>query len=249
MAEEGFRTDRVSISAEVLLSKDIVLPVKGLYTVMIALAGKGGVCHLTEQQLAELTMTTDTKTIRKYLGILIRAGLIHLEKKSHYVILDPVTNHFATLLKDAQRRLARAEYIGETLMREWLTLLVALINYQDNARLPSIKNPQTRELLELDRFYPPHVAFEFNGPQHYGPTVKYPDPVKAIELEVRDLIKQAQCVRNGITLVIVKPEDLSREGMLRRIGDLLPLRPGAGESVVAEFLEKESWRYRRRYFD
>ncbi len=199
MEDDKIRPDRVFVSVEVLLSKDLTLPVKGLYAAMLALTGKDGVCNLTERQLADLVMIADRRTIRKHIGTLIKAGLAQLQERSRYVMLDPVTNYYATLLKDAQRRLARAEYFGEALMREWLTLLIAVQNYIDNARLPFMRNPQSRELFELDRHYPPRVAFEFNGPQHYGPTVKYPDPTKAAQQEGHDLMKQGLCTIHGIT--------------------------------------------------
>ena len=248
MAEEEKRLDYVSVSADVLLSKDLTWPIKGFYGSLVAFAGKDGVGHLTEEKLSELTML-DPKTVRRYMLRLTRAGLVQLEKRSHYLIVDPVVAYYAVRLHDVQHRLRHALFIGEALMREWLTLLVAVLNFQDNARVSKIINPKTREYLELDRFFPPDVAFEFNGPQHYGPTAKFPDPAAAADQELRDIIKIGQCKRYGIELVIVTTEDLSLEGMLRKIGNLLPLRPGAAESPAAAFLEKESRRYRKRWFD
>lgn len=55
-------------------------------------------------------------------------------------------------------------------MKEFLSLVVDSDRYEDNATPGFLVNPFTRERLELDRFYPPSVAFEFNGPQHYGAT-------------------------------------------------------------------------------
>lgn len=55
-------------------------------------------------------------------------------------------------------------------MREYLSLMIDSGEFEDNAAPGFLVNPLTDERLQFDRFYPPGVAFEFNGPQHYGAT-------------------------------------------------------------------------------
>lgn len=64
---------------------------------------------------------------------------------------------------------------GEAVMREYLSLLIDSDEFTNNARPGWLINPQTNELLELDRYYPPKVAFDYNGLQHYETTDRYPD--------------------------------------------------------------------------
>src|SRR5690606_12471297 len=108
-------------------------------------------------------------------------------------------------------------------MREYLSLLIDSDEYEDNAAPGFLVNPLTEERLQLDRYYPPGVAFEFNGPQHYGPTEHY-TAEEAVKQRVRDLIKAGICAGRGIQLKIVHAEDLSLSKMKKIVGHLLPLR-------------------------
>jgi len=143
-------------------------------------------------------------------------------------------------------RLAKAPYYGEGLMREWLTLLIPLDHFEDDASPGFLINPYTGEEMQFDRLYPPDVAFEFNGPQHYGPTALYPSEEQARRQMGRDLIKRGICTNRGIQLVTVHAEDLSLEGMLRLIPNCLPRRNLDGMDLVIEHLESLSQKYRQR---
>lgn len=113
----------------------------------------------------------------------------------------------------------------------------------DNAAPGFLVNPLTDERMELDRFYPPAVAFEFNGPQHYGATGRF-SAEDAARQRGRDYMKLGICVEKGITLLIIHPEDLTLESMRQRIGPLLPMRDLAGQEPLMEFLKSISRRYR-----
>jgi hypothetical protein len=130
-------------------------------------------------------------------------------------------------------------------MKEWLNLLVAQKNYMDNARYGVLINPETHEPLELDRFYPEGVGFEFNGQQHYGPTRKFSAQISA-EQQKLDKIKAEKCPEHNITLVTITAEDLSFETMLAKakVDHLLPLSDLRGYEPLIDFLENAGRRYR-----
>lgn len=146
----------------------------------------------------------------------------------------------------ARQRLDRAPFMGEALMREYLTLLVDSDEYDDDASPGFLINPYTGEEMQFDRYYPPYVAFEFNGPQHYGPTELYPNEEEARKQQGRDLIKRGICASRGINLIYIHPEDLSLEGMLRKVQGLLPVRSLDGQEELIAFLESRARPYRRK---
>jgi len=144
---------------------------------------------------------------------------------------------------DAQQRLERAEYAGEGLMREWLRLIVRADGI-DEASPDFLVNPQTGEKLRFDWFCPDgKVACEFNGPQHYRPTAKFSKEEVAAQRR-RDAFKKQACRSRNIRLVVIHAEDLSLQGMLKKVGSLLPLRSLHGFQQTIEFLESRSRRYR-----
>ncbi|MGE5672762.1 MAG: hypothetical protein ACM3XM_02605, partial [Mycobacterium leprae] len=141
-------------------------------------------------------------------------------------------------------RIDTAPSTGEGLMREWLSLLVDSIDYQDGATYGFLVNPRTGMPMQFDRFYPPGVAFEFHGPQHFGPTEKFTAKESA-EQQARDLMKLGICVTRGITPVVVVADDLSLEGMRRKVGQLLPLRHLTENELLLDYLESRSTQYRQ----
>lgn len=158
---------------------------------------------------------------------------------------DPRHAQSEAEVERAKRRLEKAAFRGEALMREYLNLLVDSDQYEDDAKPGFLVNPLTDERLQFDRYYPPAVAFEFNGPQHYGPTDLYSSEA-AIKQRTRDLIKMGLCAERGITLVIVHPQDLNLVKMKEKIGNLLPLRDLTNEGPRIAFLQSVSRAYRRR---
>jgi hypothetical protein len=149
-------------------------------------------------------------------------------------------------LAEMKRHLESADFKGEALMKEWLSLRVASKDYADNVRPGFLENPQSGENLEFDRWYFCGVAFEFNGRQHYGPTEKYPDVDRARQAMVRDATKRALSQERGIKVVIVRPEDLSYDGIGRKIEGLLPLREVPRDDPRLVFLTRLSTAYQRK---
>jgi len=201
------------------------------------------------EQLAHLTGRHQA-TIRRALQALASAGWIDVRRSRRtgpfrIVVNNPQLEAQMRAISAMDRRLERAPYYGEALMREWLTLLIARDNFEDDASPGFLLNPYTNEEMQLDRFYPPDVAFEFNGPQHYGPTDLYPSEEQARRQIGRDLIKQAICMNRGIHLVVVQAGDLSLHNMLRLVPECLPRRNLDGQELVIAHLESLSRSYRR----
>ena len=196
--------------------------------------------------LAHLSPNTVTKSIDQ----LVKAEWIKTERKNrrdriHFELTYPGLDRGLTALARAERRLGKPKPYGEALMQEYLSLLIDSEEFADNTRPGFLVNPRTDERLEFDRFYPPKVAFEFNGPHHDGETDQVTAAASVAQQE-RDLIKLGICARRGITLVVVHPEDLSLTGMMSKVANLLPARDLTGYDLLIDFLDEESRNYRRR---
>jgi len=144
---------------------------------------------------------------------------------------------------EVEARLERAGYLGEALMRSFLSLIADTKECEDGARPEFLVNPATGERLELDRYYPLHrVAFEFNGKQHYIATGPFSKREVAAQRK-RDRLKQRICNEKNVKLVVVHAEDLTLRGMLRKVGALLPLRGLRGFKETIRFLNRCGLRY------
>lgn len=204
--------------------------------------GQFSYAHLSSLTHASLT------TVRLAVGELVqtawlRATQLNHRAPIHFSLQNPVTARIEADVTRARQRLEEAPFLGEALMREYLSLLADSDDFEDNAAPGFLVNPFTDERMELDRFYPPGVAFEFNGPQHYGPTDRF-SGADAARQRGRDYIKLGICVTRGISLLVIHPEDLTMKAMRQKIGDLLPVRDLHGRQPLIDFLESVSRRYR-----
>lgn len=205
--------------------------------------------QFTYTQLARITQL-HRKTIASAIRTLANVGWLIPEETSRKRPItcrfkDPRYAQSEAELERVKRRLSKASFRGEALMREFLNLLVDSDQFEDDAAPGFLVNPLTDERLQFDRYYPPSVAFEFNGPQHYGPTDLYTEE-DAIKQRTRDLIKMGLCAERGITLIIVHPEDLTLATMKEKIGNLLPLRDLTDEGPRISYLQAAARLYRRR---
>lgn len=211
---------------------------------------------ITYQALGNLAQLRHS-TLKAALDELIKAGWLRMRATRgkagavlHMQMLDPDLYRQRLHVVRVRRRLGRAEFKGEALMREWLSVLVSTEVFADNASPGYLVNPQTGERLHFDRFYPPGVAWEFNGPQHYGATDWYPSDEEARAQQLRDFVKAGICYYQGITLVVVHTEDLSLDGMRQKVGNVLPLRNLAGPDrggygMLIDYLEQRSRQYQQ----
>lgn len=161
-----------------------------------------------------------------------------------FLLTSPEASRGEAAVAGARQRLDEAPFRGEALMREYLSLIVASEDFEDNAAPGFLVNPWTDERMQLDRFYPPAVALEFNGPQHYGATDRFSD-ADAARQRGRDYMKTGICVTRGIELIVIHPEDLTLETMRQKVNGRLPLRDLTGHQPLVDFLEGVSRRYRR----
>lgn len=191
-------------------------------------------------------------TLRRHVRSLREAGWlqIHAGRGSYtntYVVLDPHRAAREAELERVRLRLERERYIGEAVLKELLNVQVATDQFQDNARPGFLVNPLTGERLEFDRWYYKHgVAIEFNGPQHYQTTGAFPDPEQVRSQQLRDLVKHALARDHGVTIVVIRPQDLTFEGVRARLEGLLPLREVRREDPVVRYLTTVSQRYVRK---
>ncbi len=233
---------RATMPADLLLDKDLSVQAKLLFAYLQLTPG----CvewngNFTYASLCELTGLCRS-TVQQALRDLSDEGWVIISQKHPYApvrftLRNRAAINRAIAVSEAAERLKEARYEGEALMREYLNLLVDSNNWEDGARPNFLENPFTGQNLEFDRFYPPSVAFEYNGPQHYRTTKKYANEAKVRNQIGRDLIKLGLCTRLGITLVVVHAEDLCFERMRGKVEGLLPLRPLTGQEPMITYLE------------
>lgn len=205
--------------------------------------------QFTVASLAEQTRLS-RNTMRQAIRELRDAGWIQTTQANRlmpvaFTLTTPARTRSQAEISIVARRIKRADHEGEAIALEWLTLLIDSEEFTDHARPGFLVSPLTDERLELDRFYPPNVGFEFHGAQHDRESENFP-LAKVKEQQTRDYIKAGLCLYRGIHLVIIRPEDLSLAGMLKRIGTCLPLRDLTGKEGLIEYLEDESMRYQMK---
>jgi hypothetical protein len=203
--------------------------------------------YFTFAGLSAVALIT-AKPLRNAARVLQETGWLKVTRGSKFSLI-----HF-TLQNDAAdqgedpivamgRRLARSQHYGENLMREWLNLLIDNDDYDDNARPGFLVNPFTNEKMEFDRYYPKKLAFEFHGPQHDGPTRRYPSEAAARKQQARDAIKMDICKRRGVRLIVFRRDDLSLATLRKNLKGL-PLNDLDPNDPVVAHLEQLSLKHR-----
>lgn len=216
----------------------------GLLQITPGFLGQRG--QFTYASLCSLTKL-GRNTLKRAIADLLAANWIQVTQANRLAPLQftlgtPELRRSQDEVTMAQRRLGRAKFGGEALMQEYLSLLIDSDQFTDNARPGFLVNPLTKERLELDRFYTPNVAFEYHGTQHDRATERFPQEVVDAQ-QLRDYIKAGICLYQGIKLIIIRAEDLSLQGMLRKIGSSMPLRNLVGHEPLIDFLENASLPY------
>jgi hypothetical protein len=129
----------------------------------------------TYAALSHLTGSSDD-ALRRAVAELVATGWLTITRANRkspicFTLRNPVSTQLRARISSIRRKLKSAQHRGEALLCEFLTLLVAVDDYKDNASPDRLLNPYTGELLELDRYYPSlGIAIEFNGAQHYERT-------------------------------------------------------------------------------
>lgn len=163
-----------------------------------------------------------------------------------WLTIHPVSTRLRARISAIRRKVRKAQHRGETLLREFLNVLVALDDYEDNASPDLLLNPFTRELMELDRYYPAAgVAIEYNGDQHYKETdlATFEETVKQVGC---DAMKAFICKARGIELAIIHPDDLRLKNIDQKIPGRLPRRELEGMEPLVAALEEMAAEHRER---
>lgn len=180
----------------------------------------------TTYRSLSLYFNLNVKTVRRAMLELRNNGWLIIKQANqkspiHFTLSHPTLGLFWTII----RHIENAQFRGEALMREWLSLLIDSTEYADNGYYGFLVNPETNEQMQLDRYYMNYkVAFEFNGDQHYESTALY-DKDTAAKQKRRDRIKEEICRDKGITLVDIRRENLNNiVTLLQNLPIKLPLR-------------------------
>ena len=202
----------------------------------------------TCKQLRALTGRA-LKTIRRATDALIRRGWLVVDRKNHlcpftFTVRNPIYEECLAELERIKRQIERAKFKGEAVMKAFSTLTVDSRDFVDNPRLGSIVNPFTGEMLELDRLYYGRLALEFNGPQHYRET-EFASAQEVQKQRARDAIKAMICQDQGIPLVVIRPEDLTLETMIKKLSPYLPMRDLRNKGLIIRYLERTAEDYRQ----
>lgn len=238
---------RIKLPGPLLAERTVGAQAKVLYGLLQVTPNfRGQSGQFTYASLCLLTQL-GRNTVKRAIAELVAAGWVQLSQASrfspiHFRLGSPEHKRSQAEATEAARRLKRAKFGGEAIMQEYLSLLIDSDQFTDNVRPGFLVNPQTRERLELDRFYPPNVGFEFNGAQHYYATGRF-SQAEAEAQHLRDLIKAGLCLYRGIHLVIIHPEDLSLHRMTAKIGRSIPTRNLAGHEPLIDLLADASLTY------
>lgn len=247
---DGDPVGHASFPPDLLLAKEVGVPAKLIYGALQLLPGfHHQSVQFTLAALGELTGLTPVP-VREAVRQLEHHCWLQLVQRTKFSPIDcrlrnPVVERRVDEVTLVDLRLREAKYRGEAIMQEFLSMLVDSDEFEENARPGFLINPYTGERMEFDRYYPPRVAFEFNGDQHFGPTQWFPSEVKAWKQQGRDYIKLAICAQRGITLVTVTGDELSMEALTAKIDGLLPLRNLVGKELLIDLLEEAGSAYRR----
>ena|GEM_PF-4408046 len=203
--------------------------------------------------LSRVTGTT-VNPLKRAVAELVAAGWLKITRANRksplsFTLCDPVSTRLRARISAIRRKVWKAQHRGETLLREFLNVLIALDDYEDSASPDLLLNPYTRELLELDRYYPTvSVAVEYNGDQHYEETdlATFEETVKQVG---RDAMKAFICKARGIELAIIRPEDLKLKSIDQRIPGRLPRRDLEEMEPLVAALEELAAEYRERTAD
>ncbi|HWI60356.1 MAG TPA: hypothetical protein VNT75_00815 [Symbiobacteriaceae bacterium] len=241
----------VPVPAALLTNRKLSPQAKVLYGILHLTPGFHHPCGRFDYAGLASLAHSSRHTVGNALTELVQAEWIKLDRVHRLALIEfeltfPGRERGEVALAAAQTRLDRKDIpYGEALMREYLSLLIDSDAFEDNVSPGFLRNPRTQELLQFDRFYPPDVAWEFNGPQHYRKTRRFSAPQVAVQRE-RDYIKMGICMERQITLVVVLPENLTLAAMQQKVPDRLPRRDLTGFDLLIGFLEHESNTYRQR---
>lgn len=200
-------------------------------------------------ELAE-ELGLNVKTVRNAMLELENKGWLKLEQANQlaaisYSVFNPIRNKVEEVKKIVTDIINTAKFKGEAILRGFLTVVSPSDEHRDEATFAFLYNPKTGKQLYYDRYYLSRVAFEFHGTQHDHSTELFDEETVQKQKHL-DAVKQSICDDRGITLIIIRPEELSLEAIKRKIGKSLPQRNLRCYQSVVEYLEWIAARYRAK---
>lgn len=137
---------------------------------------------------------------------------------------------------------------GQCLMALMVKAIAVPSEQLQNVKMTGLENNLTSGPLELDLYIPAYkVALEFQGPQHDGPTERYPGAAAYKSRRQRDLSKKGICMEMRLMVVDVRAGDLEFGRLRKFLEGLVPLRECPDdERHVYEYLERVAAAYRRK---
>lgn len=208
----------VQIPSDLVSDEELSALAKSLYLIMSLY----NTCSMKQLSTAS---GLSREAVRYLVNELAQAGWAKVEGKRNLRRITPSIPEKTQRIMIARLKEHRsyAATVGEYLMKRLLDVLVDSDDYIDNARPWFLQNPNTNQFMEYDRFYATAgVAFEFNGPQHYGTTEIFQDAEEVDEIMQRDKMKADLSDTRNIILVSVTEDDLSFEKMSKKIPERLP---------------------------
>lgn len=179
-------------------------------------------------------------SVRSHCAQLQKAGWLAIERtKSGYVVFPSIPHKVQQrMAEEFEEHLELCAHAGEATTRAWRDVLVADSSFLDNFRPAFLRNPKTGQAMEYDMFDPLRsLGVEYHGPQHFKPTLLFPNLAMFEEQRTRDLLKQGLSVEHGIRLITVQATDLSLKGMLAKF-EGLPLKRYDPSGPLVTTLEK-----------
>lgn len=243
-----------AIPAALLTETNISAGARLLYGQLQSVRGfTDSTCTSTFAALAQLTGASD-EALRRAAAELTEAGWLtalqpNRKQPIQFTLYNPAVLRTGARIRTVRRKTKRALYRGEALLREYLTAMIDLDRYEDDAAPDFLLNPFTDELMELDRFYPTaQVAFEFQGDQHSKATdlATFGQTVKQVG---RDAMKAFICKSRGIELVLIHPEELCSTAIDQKIPESLPRRERCRWEPLVTALDRVAAEYRERTAD
>lgn len=157
-------------------------------------------------------------TVHEAVRCLVKHGWMKLERTKGCLV--PILSAPRTVQMELAGRLrdfrAMARLAGEFLMKALLDFEMVPVPSMSNARPAFLHTEETKDRLEYDLHVPPRHSWEYQGSQHFQRTSFTGDDTLE-DIQRRDQIKAEISRKRGIICTQIFEEDLSIDGVLRKM--------------------------------
>jgi len=243
------------VPTDLLLEEDLPRGAIWVWSVIQRESGKA----LSYKDLQKMTGYTQP-TLSKYLRLLReREWLVGDHRRVnrfmafHLQASNPREAVRQAQIKELEKIIEAAKYRegysqGQCIAARMLMLALEEGSVIENAELTGLDNPITGGKMHVDMLVPQfNFAIEFQGRQHDGPTKRYPDVEEYKSRRVRDLVKRGLAAELGITLITIRPADLSFQRIRELASRFVPIKKDLSDQWhLIEYLEFRAAEYRRK---